>query len=116
MSSTSNHTNWLGDVCSCFYNYLSQGDWLRGARLKCHDDCDYAIFEVIGKPDPTYDPNAKDERFDKPLEELKVIFDNIPIATPVGLVCSTECIVDVENLIHCTLTCPINSDPRTTGI
>lgn len=108
----------LGEMCSCFYRYLSQKDWLKGARIVCRDECNkcgYGTLELIGKRDPTYDPNVKDKNLDKPLEELMVIFHNTPRATPVNLVCSTDCIVDTATFIHCTLTCPLNDDPRPIG-
>lgn len=102
-------------MCSCFTQYLSQKDLLKDVKIKCRENYGYGVLELIGKPDPTYNPLVKDKNLDQPIEKLQAIFNNIRKATPVGLKCTTNSYAGAQDEIHCILTCAINNDPRPIG-
>lgn len=105
-----------GELCNCMNKHMTQADWLNGADKKCISKSGYLTYEVIGKPDPTYDPNAApSENLDRPLEKLKVIFDNTPTTDPVDLICTAKC-TEESNIIYCALSCPIENETRSPGM
>lgn len=96
---------------------MTQADWLKGAIRKCIVHCNDLTYEVIGKPDPTYDPNeAPSVNLDRPLEKLKMVFDNTPITDPIGFECTAKCIEDESDIIYCTLLCSLENETRSAGM
>lgn len=95
--------------------HMTQNDWWIGAERVCYHKCNSITYHLTGKPDPTYDPNAtQDVNFDRPLEKLRVIFDNTPKTDPVGLKCNAKCFEE-SDIINCSLVCPLVNETRTNG-
>lgn len=95
--------------------HMTQNDWCVGARRVCYYQCGKVTYSLTGKPDPTYDPNAKDDvNFDRPLEKLRVILKNTPKTDPVGLNCDASCFEE-SDIIYCSLQCPVANETRTNG-
>ncbi len=89
---------------------------MNGATKVCESQCGYITYHVSGTPDATYDPNAPPEiNFDRPLEKLRVVFENTPQTDPVDLLCTTYCTEELK-IIYCSLECPLINETRTTGI
>ncbi|KAJ6641595.1 hypothetical protein Bhyg_06535, partial [Pseudolycoriella hygida] len=100
------------ELCYCIDKHMSQKDWLEGARILCKRRRNSVTYEVIGRPDPTFDPHAQDSNFDRPMEKLRLIFSNTPTTDPVGLKCNASC-TEESNIIHCSLKCPLKNESRT---
>lgn len=96
---------------------MNQGDWLIGVKPICYQKCNNVTLDLVGQPDPTYDPNAIDVSLDRPLEKLQAVlaqFKNKADLT--GLVCTTRSEEDACGCIHCMLECPLHGDTRCKGI
>lgn len=88
------------------YDYLNQQGAVKGATWDCKAEADLIVLNLIGVPDPTYDPSAPPPPKQPPLVDLGNLLGKYPKADLGGCPC---CPVvsktnDVQNIeIFCYL-------------
>lgn len=89
------------------YNYINQNNWLEDADHQCIDDCEYLSLDLIGPPNPDYNPDMP--VMVRPVFSLSSVLKQFPTASLGGHKCKSTFDVQSDGLtrlvLKCKLTC-----------